>query len=123
MVRGEVARDKRPEDPPTREVLLRIDFLRLPQEGIPSRRVGGMGVAVVTTTLTVDDVAAQADERSILAPQIERDRRDLKTAFDLALVVIDTEPAPIQLPAKVGDSNVQVLTIDEGEVPSTRRRD
>ena len=82
-----------------------------------------MGVAVVTTTLTVDDVAAQADERSILAPQIERDRRDLKTAFDLALVVIDTEPAPIQLPAKVGDSNVQVLTIDEGEVPSTRRRD
>jgi len=57
MVRGEVARDKRPEGPPPVRYCCELIFSGCPKKGsLPARR--RMGVAVVTATLTVDDVAA-----------------------------------------------------------------
>src|SRR5262249_19122569 len=66
----------------------RIDLLRLAQEGIPAGRVGRMGVAVITATLRVDDIAPQSHKRPVLALEIERHRCDRKAAPDLTLLTL-----------------------------------
>jgi hypothetical protein len=46
-----------------------------------------MSVAIITATLRVHDIAPQADQRPVLAPEIERHWRELKAALNLTLAV------------------------------------
>src|ERR1700730_17322963 len=59
-----------PKDPPARQVLLRIDLLRLPQIGIPFVLPVGVGVAIIAAG-RIHKVAAEADQYPVLARQIE----------------------------------------------------
>ena len=42
-------------------------------------------MAIVTTTLSVNDIATQAHEGTVLALQIQRDRSDIKSDLNFAL--------------------------------------
>jgi hypothetical protein len=79
---GEIATPKYRPPPGT----LPIDLLRLILEGIADLWPVWIGVAVVAAR-RIDQVAAEADQCSVLAGRFQLDRRNLETALNLALIV------------------------------------
>ena len=68
FVWGDVGRGNRPKDPPARQILRRIDLLRLPLIRIVLVGPVRMSMAIVTAG-RIDEIAPEADQRPILSCQ------------------------------------------------------
>ena len=73
LIGGEIRRCERTELPAARQILVEVDDLRLAGVRIAARGKGRMGMAIVASTLCIHDVAAESDESTIRAAQVERD--------------------------------------------------